>query len=426
MKKILLLGILLLASIGYAQNLPFDFETTPTVDDFVDFDGGMAAVIANPQMNADNSSTMVAQIVRDGGAVWAGSKIILDGFLDFSTNQSISMKVFSPVAGIVVKFKLEGNAQTERDVQTTVANQWETLTWDFTGEPSNTYNEVVFMFDFGNTGDGSANSTFLFDDVTQFDVTGGLSQIDLPLDFEDPTVFYGLTDFYTNSTELGNDPTNASNTVAITTKPETAGASAGTTMSTPAGFANPIPISATATKMTVRVYSPDANIPIRLKIEDHNDPTRSVETEVMNTVANQWETLEFDFNNEAPGTAALNLGYTFDMASIFFNFGTDGATAGEKIYYWDDVQFGEPTNTHELEQLELSYFPNPVKDVLQIHADQLISGVRVFNQMAQQVMFSENEQKDLSLDLSMLSAGVYFIEVKSEEAVRSFKIEKVN
>ena len=49
--------------------------------------------------------------------------------------------------------------------------------------------------------------------------------------------------------------------------------------------------------------------------------------------------LEFDFTNEAPGTeslsAGLDYGWTYNMASIFFNFGTEGL--GE-TYYFDDVQ----------------------------------------------------------------------------------------
>jgi len=51
--------------------------------------------------------------------------------------------------------------------------------------------------------------------------------------------------------------------------------------------------------------------------------------------------LTFDFANEAPGTAELNLSYTLDKASIFFNFGITGAQAGEKTYYFDDMAFGE-------------------------------------------------------------------------------------
>lgn len=35
------------------------------------------------------------------------------------------------------------------------------------------------------------------------------------------------------------------------------------------------------------------------------------------TVANAWETLIFNFANQASGTAALNTAYTYNMASIF-------------------------------------------------------------------------------------------------------------
>ncbi len=95
--------------------------------------------------------------------------------------------------------------------------------------------------------------------------------------------------------------------------------------------------------MTVRVWSPDAGIQVRLKVEDAADGTKSVETEATTTVANGWETLTFDFANQAAGTAALNLAYSYTKVSIFLNFGVAGATAGEKIYYFDDVAFGGGT-----------------------------------------------------------------------------------
>ncbi|NEN24632.1 T9SS type A sorting domain-containing protein, partial [Cryomorpha ignava] len=65
-----------------------------------------------------------------------------------------------------------------------------------------------------------------------------------------------------------------------------------------------------------------------------------VETETMTTMAGDWETLTFDFANQVDGTAALNFANTYNKASIFFNFGTDGVTAGAQTYYWDDVTFG--------------------------------------------------------------------------------------
>ena len=59
-----------------------------------------------------------------------------------------------------------------------------------------------------------------------------------------------------------------------------------------------------------------AGIVVRLKAEDHTNPTRSVETEATSTSAG-WNTLIFDMANEASGTAVINYGYTFNML-IFF------------------------------------------------------------------------------------------------------------
>lgn len=324
-------------SIKEELTLSIDFEGGSY--DFVDFDGGTATVITNPQSSGINTSATVAQIVRDGGAIWAGSKLELSDNIDFSSNNTFSMKVYSPRVDVPVRFKLEsssgGWAQVE--VNTTVANEWETLNFDFTGTASDTYNQLVFMFDFEATGDGSANSTFLFDDIEFYDVTGGLDQIDLPVDFESSTVFYELTDFGGAATELTVDPSNSSNTVATTIKTAGAATWAGTTIGTNRGFASVIPITESETVISMKVFSPAAGTTVRMKAEDHNDVTLTVETEAVTTVANSWEILTFDFSNVATGTNPFNLSTNFDKVSVFFDFGNEGS--GD-TYYWDDVMFG--------------------------------------------------------------------------------------
>ena len=92
--------------------------------------------------------------------------------------------------------------------------------------------------------------------------------------------------------------------------------------------------------MSLRVWSPTAGIQVRLKVEASNDPTISVETEATVTVASQWQTLTFDFANQAAGTEAINFSRSYNKASVFFNFGITGAVAGEQTYYWDDMVFG--------------------------------------------------------------------------------------
>ena len=170
-------------------------------------------------------------------------------------------------------------------------------------------------------------------------VTISDKQIDLPVTFDVSGTDYTMTDFGNNVTVNANDPTNSANKVKKTTKPNGAETWSGTTIGTPLGFATPIPIAATATQMSVRVYSPAAGITIKLKIEDHNDNTKSVETNKISTVANAWETLVFDFANPSSGTPGINLATTYDKASIFFDFGNTG---NGKVFYWDDVKFLPP------------------------------------------------------------------------------------
>jgi hypothetical protein len=166
--------------------------------------------------------------------------------------------------------------------------------------------------------------------------------MDLPVTFDVAGVEYGVIGFEgAEASTIEADPTNAANTVVKVIKSATAQPWAGTTVTNANGdgLANPVPFSAGNTQMSLRVWSPDAGIPVRLKVEDSTNPTISVETEATTTAAGEWETLTFNFANQANSTAALNLANAYNKASVFFNFGTNGATAGEKTYYFDDLEF---------------------------------------------------------------------------------------
>lgn len=190
LKRISLILSLLAASNANAQNLPINFESNAvTSSDFIDFDGGVGNVVVNPSAGGINLSDSVGRLVRNGGAIYAGSKIALSANLDFSVLSKITMKVYTTApVGTVVKFKLEGaGTSTEQDVFTTTSGAWETLEWVFAGTP-NDLNEIVFMFDFGNIGDGTAASTFYFDDIQQEVGPPAPMPVTLPIDFEAGTV----------------------------------------------------------------------------------------------------------------------------------------------------------------------------------------------------------------------------------------------
>ncbi len=318
--------------------LPLTFES-PTVNyTFSDFGGGAVTRINNPQSSGINTSSKVGRMVKNAGEVYGGSLIALGAPIDFTNNKVFRMKVFSPRVGAKVLLKVEnltnGGISFEKEVVTTVANAWEDLAFNYNAiNTANSYQKIVLIFDLGIMGDGSPNFTFLFDDIR---LTNQLptSLLDLPVTFDLPAVNYTVVDFGNNQTVDAVDPVVPGNNVKRTTKPTGAETWAGTTMG--AGFTAPIPFTATKTQMSVRVYSPAAGIRIRLKVEDRNNNARSVETEAMTQAANTWETLIFDFANQSSGTAALNLTYTYNMASLFFDFNIAGTG---KVFYWDDVTF---------------------------------------------------------------------------------------
>ncbi|MDP4300860.1 Ig-like domain-containing protein [Leptothrix discophora] len=89
--------------------------------------------------------------------------------------------------------------------------------------------------------------------------------------------------------------------------------------------------------VTLRVYSPAAGKTIKLKFETLGDPTRSVETDVVTTLANAWETLTFNFSNPSAGTAAFNAAYTYNMVSVFADYGV--VPGADETFYIDELTY---------------------------------------------------------------------------------------
>jgi len=330
-------------------NLPVTFEDPNTNYTMSDFGGENSVLSVDP---ANNSNHVMKSVKTAGAQTWAG--VTVGTTLGFAapipltnSNMKMTVRVYSPAAGLDIKLKVDNHSNpntglsVETDVFTTAANQWQTLTFDFSHpasgtpafNPSNTYDLASIFFDFGNNGSGSV---FYFDDLQM--APASLKQISLPVTFEDPTVDYTVTDFGGNNSALSTDPMNAANHVMMSAKTSGAQVWAGTTIGTVNGFASKVPLTAVATKMTVKVYSPAAGLDIKLKLDNHANPNTglSVETDVKTTVAHQWETLTFDFSMPASGTPAWNASNTYDLASIFFDFGNNGTGS---VFYWDELHF---------------------------------------------------------------------------------------
>ncbi|WP_405233125.1 carbohydrate binding domain-containing protein, partial [Lentisalinibacter salinarum] len=324
-----------------------DFEGDTTSLSFDNFGGGESTVIANPDPSGINTSGQVVQMTKTSASDFGGSTLALPEGVDWSQGEIFRMKVWSQ-REVPVLFKVEGTPAVERDDTHDGGSVWQELCFDFTGDNAGPpVTGISIFFDLGAVGDLANNPddwTFYYDDIEQTSEPCPVPPPPAPefttITFDDPATTYTLTDFGGTASTVTNDPAGGANQVVLTVKSDTAQVWAGTTVSTLPGEAVPvIPLAADNTQMSVRVYSPDAGIPVRLKIEDASDPAIAVETEAVTTTVNAWETLTFDFANEAAGPP-FNPAATYSKVSIFFNFGTDGATAGEKTYYFDDIAVG--------------------------------------------------------------------------------------
>ena len=161
--------------------------------------------------------------------------------------------------------------------------------------------------------------------------------LDLPITFEED-INYEIRDFEGTATTLVADPTDGANMVAQTVRGAGAATFAGTVVADVTGLATPVPFTADATTMSMRVWSPRAGVPVRLKIEQTAGGAFS-ETETLTTVAMQWETLVFDFAAPAAGSPPVNPAEAYNKLVAFFDFGRADSPMAE-TFYWDDITFG--------------------------------------------------------------------------------------
>ena len=314
--------------------LPIDFESTTIEYSFIDFGGAVTSIVDNPLPTGENTSATVAQFFKEAGAeTFAGTVNELGGPIDFSEFQSLSISSLSPLpAGSTVLLKIENGTDpdisSEISAVTTVTDGWETLFFDFSGaDLTQEYSRIIVFFDFGNVGDGS---TFFFDNLALSEGPGNTGAgVEFPVDFEDPSLDFGLIGFEGAESTIEPNPfmtgINTSAAVVQTTKTEGAQFFAGTFFD----LDTPIDFSGTQS-VAVDSWSPKANIPVRLAIENQVTGNQ-IFVDVNTTVEDTWETLVFDF------AGLVDPAVDYDRVVIFFEFVPDLPGDGS-TYFYDNLR----------------------------------------------------------------------------------------
>jgi len=280
---------------GFCDPINFEPECPEVL--FNDFEGGVITIVPvsdlPPDIAAGNDSVNTGQMIKaraESEFTYGGSTILLASPMEVAAGSAFTMRVWSPrPVNVLLQPEPQGPGSGIEIAHG--GTGWEDMTFSLPALEG-TVTGITLIFDNGRLGDYAAdpaNWTFYFDDITLVEGdAGGGAQVSLPVTFDDAGVDYDLVDFgdpVSAITTLVADPTDATNMVASTSKPLGSPDWAGTTVGGTNGLASAIPFTATDTSMTLRVYSPFAGIPVRLKVEDRTDNTISVETEATTTAA---------------------------------------------------------------------------------------------------------------------------------------------
>ena len=342
MKKITLLIALLTISFGFAQDLPFNFETSPVTADFEGFNGGAATVEAVVTAQATgNTSANLLKIVRNADKAWAGVATTTATDLDFTTKKYITAKIWtSAPIGTKVMFKTEEvgvdtNNSGEKNTFTTKTGEWETIVLDFTGVTNAKQNKLVIIPDNGNMGDGSAASTFYFDDIAQSETLPPVP-VNLPFNFETSPVtadFEGFDGGAATVEAVGTAQATgntSANLLKIVRNADKAWAGAAAITATDLDFT-------TEKYITAKIWtSAPIGTKVMFKTEEAGVATNnSGEKNTFTTKTGEWETIVLDFTG-VTNAKQNKLVFIPDNGNM-----GDGSAAS--TFYFDDIAQSETT-----------------------------------------------------------------------------------
>jgi len=356
--------------------LPLDFET---VANWADFNGGEVTTIANPESNADNNSTNVGQMVKNAGEVWGGSSIVLSSAMDFANNDTFTMKAYAIKPDTKVLLKVENSVDAgifyEQEVIMSTTNTWETLTFDYSGiNTANTYDKVILIFDNGTFSDAGANYTEV-DIESDSNLSGKMA----------PLVFYGA--------QWDAEDVSAYKTVHFDYWTHDAKA-----------------LNFYLIDETAAIPGGDAAEPRYSILEVGGDEAITYDQWVSVSIPLQ-HFLDYD-----SGT------FTYDLNDIFqYKFDGNGTVYFDNIYFSNDPAL----STKEFKTTDFKVFPNPTQEnwIVRSESDN-IKTIKIFNILGKTVLAISPNSKEVKINASQLTSGLYLAKIITEKGAGSIKLVK--
>ena len=371
--------------------------------------------VANPDPNPwpkINNSPNVGKITTSANDLGKFIFVNNEFIMDFSVRTLFQVDIYSPAAGRNVLFRIEvfNDYTIGKEIQatTTVANEWETLTFDFSGTKSGKYGKIVLFMDFGGTDVGDI---WYFDNVRQAQPPIRYND-GLLVDFENKNPYWfnwGCVFDVVDNPDASGINTSEKVGYFLTNDPDITWEGAVVVeryvlfdFSEGAVF-------------KMKVYAPYADRSFLFQLEHFDDgtlPNGRVFVVATTTVYDEWEELSFDFSD-----MGLESGF-YSKIVVMPDF---TATNVDEEWYFDDIVFeGKPTtsviSSNPVEyKLYAKNYPNPFNPSTTIsYSIPTNSNVKlvVYNILGKEVATLVNEEKPVgsytvNFDGSELSSGVY-------------------
>ena len=408
--------------------------------------GGMTTRFENPNPASQvNNSSLCAQYVRNPGETYDVIVIVANGpFSDLTDylngSKKMTVDVFSPAVGIPLQITLEDSAiagatnypdgrHSIYTATTSVANAWETIEFTFDSRPDNTVPDanvtsLILLFDIGN----NTNDTYYFDNLygPEFNNQCDAMIVDPSVNFADwdcnwnlricpsstPCASYDYISGWLNQT-YNPDPSTINSSkysAEYTRNPDQMGEDV-----LIAYFSNGSLDLSVNKYFNFKLYGPPR--PIYVSFQDAG----SNEIYAFNSVLssnNQWQQFTVDLSSVS--------NQNIDRFVLFL----DQSVVNWDTYYLDDFHLSDiPLETQFLEVSgDIKIFPQPAKNVVNISSVNSISSVSVLDITGKSISntsFSKNKN-NVTIDISILDAGVYLVSVVLNDKVITKKIKVLN
>lgn len=334
-----------------------DFETTPKMT-WTSSTGTYAAV-ANPTVNATNSSPNVGKFTRGTTAISVLTGALPTGFAVDASSPQVNLQVLAPTGSVgqKVKIQLVSALQGSKEAEATIdsAGTWTNLAFDMSSAVGITdIGSINILF---NSGTAASGAVYHYDNLKMTKLTLNVCLTVTPIltimdDFECQrnTTYGSGSDKLTVIANSQQGQLNPSDKIGRYADPADEWSALVLTKTTAIDLSK-------YNQFSMKVYAPRANIPILFKLEGGTSGAK----EIWDTVrtANTWQTFSIDFS----GVKANN----YKNVALFFNAGN--ANSGNDIYLVDDLKWNsEPISGCAVnfeaadKTLPFKYFANDTLD----------------------------------------------------------------